>query len=216
VELDSAQSYSLLAGTGVVNTGTTTLSGDPGVSPALRSPEPRRWPVRPSVNDAQAIAAREDLITAYNEVNARTPHAAVVGNLGGNTFRARHLPPPPAALALTGTLTLDAQGNPNAIFIFQSDAAIDTAAASNVVLINGASACLTSTGRRRWGRHRGELHLPGHDHHGRSRSRWATDRADRARLVHRQVTLAPTPSGSPSEPNLRRRLITPRLPPASL
>jgi hypothetical protein len=72
-------------------------------------------------------------------VNARTPHRAVVGNLGGQTFRAG-IYSSAAALALTGTLTLDAQGDPNAIFIFQSDAAIDTAAASNVALINGASA----------------------------------------------------------------------------
>lgn len=45
-----------------------------------------------------------------------------------------------AALALTGTVTLDAEGNPDAIFIFQTDAAFDTAAGSSVILANGAQA----------------------------------------------------------------------------
>ena len=43
-------------------------------------------------------------------------------------------------MALTGTLTLDGQGDPNAVFIFQVDAALNTAAASHVTLINGATA----------------------------------------------------------------------------
>jgi hypothetical protein len=89
-------------------------------------------------NDA-AAAAQTDAVTAYNEINARAPHGPVVGNLGGQTFRAG-IYHSAAALALTGTLTLDAEGNPNAVFIFQTDAALDTAASSNVVLINGASA----------------------------------------------------------------------------
>jgi hypothetical protein len=42
---------------------------------------------------------------------------------------------------LTGVLTLDAQGDPNAVFIFQSDSTLVTASNSNVSLINGAQAC---------------------------------------------------------------------------
>ena len=45
------------------------------------------------------------------------------------------------ALGLTGTLTLDAQGNPNAVFIFQAASTLITASASAVVLVNGANAC---------------------------------------------------------------------------
>jgi hypothetical protein len=45
------------------------------------------------------------------------------------------------AVTTTGTLTLDAGGNPNAEFIFIFGAAYSTAAASTVILTNGASAC---------------------------------------------------------------------------
>jgi len=44
-------------------------------------------------------------------------------------------------LGLTGTVTLDAQGDPNAVFIFQSASTLITASSSVVALINGASAC---------------------------------------------------------------------------
>jgi hypothetical protein len=45
------------------------------------------------------------------------------------------------ALDLTGTLTLDAQGDPGAVFIFQAASTLITASASQVKLVNGASAC---------------------------------------------------------------------------
>ena len=45
-----------------------------------------------------------------------------------------------AALALTGTVTLDGEGDPDAVFIFQTDAAFNTAAGSSVILVNGAQA----------------------------------------------------------------------------
>lgn len=41
----------------------------------------------------------------------------------------------------TGTLTLDAAGNPNAEFIFKFGSAYSTVAVSAVILTNGASAC---------------------------------------------------------------------------
>ena len=44
---------------------------------------------------------------------------------------------------LTGTLTLDAQGDPAAVFIFQVGSALTTASNSNVVVINGGSNCNT-------------------------------------------------------------------------
>jgi hypothetical protein len=139
VSLGSSGSYSLLAGTGVVNTGTTTLSGDLGLSPSGTVSGAPTVAGSTNIKNDAAAAAQTDAVTAYNEINARAPHGPVVGNLGGQTFRAG-IYHSAAALALTGTLTLDAEGNPNAVFIFQTDAALDTAASSNVVLINGASA----------------------------------------------------------------------------
>ena len=41
---------------------------------------------------------------------------------------------------LTGGLTLDAQSNPNAVFIFQMGSTLTTASGSSVILANGANA----------------------------------------------------------------------------
>ena len=89
--------------------------------------------------DPAAAQARSDLVLAYNDAAGRTAKASFAGDLNGLTF----LPGvyhTAAALALTGTVTLDGQGDPNAVFIFQVDAALNTAAASTVSLINGARA----------------------------------------------------------------------------
>ena len=47
----------------------------------------------------------------------------------------------PSSLGLTGTLTLDAQGDPNAVFVFQAGSTLITASASRVKLVNGAQPC---------------------------------------------------------------------------
>ena len=80
-----------------------------------------------------------NLTLAYNDADELVVHAEFAGDLNGRTFHAgvHHTA---AALALTGTLTLDGEGDPNAVFIFQVDAALNTAAASHVVLTNGAQA----------------------------------------------------------------------------
>ena len=44
-------------------------------------------------------------------------------------------------MGLTGTVTLDARGNPNAVFIFQVGSTLTTAPSSTVALINGGSPC---------------------------------------------------------------------------
>jgi hypothetical protein len=100
-------------------------------------------------NDA-AVAAQTASVTAYSETNARAPHRAVVGDSAvrlsepaSTTLRRRAGP--------DRTLTLDAEGNPNAVFIFQTDGAMNTAASSNVLLINGASPPTSLAGRGRVG-----------------------------------------------------------------
>jgi len=141
VVLGSAAPFSVLAGTGVANTGATTVAGDLGLSPsgAVTGFPPGIVAGDIHVSDAAAAVGQSSLVTAYDNVNARTPHRTIVGNLGGQTFRAG-IYHTAVALALTGTVTLDAEGDPSAIFIFQGDAAMNTAAASNVNLVNGAVA----------------------------------------------------------------------------
>jgi hypothetical protein len=91
------------------------------------------------VDDTTAKQARADLAQAYTDANSRTAHTEFAGDLNGRTFHAgvHHTT---AALGLTGTVTLDAENDPDAVFIFQVDAALNTAAASHVVLARGAQA----------------------------------------------------------------------------
>ena len=137
--LGRAASFSVLAGTGVVNTLATTVSGDLGVSPSnsIVGFPPGIVSGSTHAGDATAAAAQADLVLAYNNAAARTPNAEISGDQNGITFTpgVYHST---AAFALTGTMTLDGGGDPNALFIFQIGAALNTAAASHVVLINGA------------------------------------------------------------------------------
>jgi hypothetical protein len=142
VALGSAGTYAVLSGTGgVTNTGDTVLKGDLGVSPSssIVGFPPGVVDGATYAGDSQAAQAQSDLVTAYNAADALTPTASFVGDQNGKTFDAG-VYSTGAAFALTGTLTLDGQGNPNAVFIFQVNAALNTAAASTVNLINGAQA----------------------------------------------------------------------------
>jgi LPXTG-motif cell wall-anchored protein len=80
------------------------------------------------------------LVTAYDDAAGRTPATTVSADLGGQTL-VPGVYNSAAALALTGTLTLDGQNDPDAVFIFQAGSTLTTASSSNVALINGAQAC---------------------------------------------------------------------------
>ncbi len=141
VDTGSAGTFSVLAATAVVNTGDTTMTGDLGVSPgtSVTGFGPGIVEGQIHAGDATAATAQTDFLTAFTDASTRTAHTQITGNLGTRTFHigVHHSI---AALALTGTVTLDAEDNPDAIFIFQTDAAFNTAAASTVNLVNGAKA----------------------------------------------------------------------------
>lgn len=83
-----------------------------------------------------------DLNAAYLQVMAipvtNTTHTITFGS--GETLLAG-VYTTAAALSIAGVLTLDGGGDPNAVFIFRSSAAIDTGAGTSIILTNGASAC---------------------------------------------------------------------------
>ena len=144
VELGTATSFSVLAGSTVTNTGSSVISGDLGVSPGGEVPLITGFPpglVNGVTYAAEAVAAQAqlDLTAAYLDAAGRTPFTALPVELGGTTLY-------PGVYAggtfdLTGTLTLDAQDDPNAVFIFTAASTLITASDSNVALINGASSC---------------------------------------------------------------------------
>jgi len=143
VGLGTASSFAVLAGTTVTNTGPSMISGDLGVSPGTAvTGFPPGQVTNGTIHAADAVAlqAQSDLTTAYNDAAGRTPADAVSSDLGGQTL-APGVYNAAGPMGLTGTVTLDGQGNPNAVFIFQAGSTLITASSSTVALINGASAC---------------------------------------------------------------------------
>ena len=143
VNLGAAAAFAVLAGSTVTSTGATVLTGDLGVSPgtAVTGFPPGTLTGATHAGDATAATAITDLTTAYNDAAGRTlAPVTVAGNLGGLT-----LPPglykSTSSLAISsGDLTLDAQGDANAVFIFQMASTLTTTTGRAVILTGGAKA----------------------------------------------------------------------------
>ncbi len=146
VNLETANPFVVLGGAAVTNTGPSVLKGDLGVSPGTSL----TGFAAPAVvlgstheNDPVAAQAQADLTKAWDVAGeqAIAPGNELTGiDLGGLTLTAGAYGYSSSA-QLTGQLTLDAQGNPNAEFVFDIGSALTTASASSVKLINGASPC---------------------------------------------------------------------------
>jgi len=144
VSLGAASSYAALAGSTVTSTGPTTLNGDLGVWPgtSLTGFPPGRVTGTVHAGDPFAMHAQGDLTAAYNDAALRQPPQALPADVGGRTlapgvYKTGATP----ALGVTGTLTLDGQGDPGAVFVFQVGSALTTAVNSHVNLIGGAQSC---------------------------------------------------------------------------
>lgn len=145
VDLGTAKSFAVLAGTTVTNTGATKISGDLGLSPgkaAAITGFPPGLVTNGSKHAADALAAQAQLAltTAYDDASGRVPPTQIVAALGGLTL-VGGVYKSTEDLSLTGTLTLDGQNDPNSVFIFQAARGLTVASSSHVNLINGASAC---------------------------------------------------------------------------
>lgn len=142
VGLGTAAAYSVLGGAAVTNTGPTTLAGELGVNPgtAITGFPPGVAAGATHAGDAQSGQAQSDLTTAYNDAAGRAATATVAGDLVGQTLTPgvyKSVGP----LDLSGALTLNGEGNPNSVFIFQVASTLTTASASSIVLTNSAQAC---------------------------------------------------------------------------
>jgi hypothetical protein len=146
VNLGTTDAFVVLGGAGVSNTGPSVLNGDLGVSPGTSLPGfglPAVVNGATHNNNGVASQAQLDLATAYDVAAAQPvlPADDLTGtDLGNRTLTAGAYRYSSSA-QLTGALTLDAEGNPNAQFVFEIGSTLTTASASSVVLINGASAC---------------------------------------------------------------------------
>lgn len=142
VGLGTAQSFAVLAGSAVTNTGPTVINGDLGVSPSLGISgfPPGLVNGTQHAGDAVALQAKTDLVTAYDDAAGQGPPIAVTADLGGQTLTPG-IYNSASSLGLTGTLTLDGEGDPSAVFIFQAGSTLTTASASSINLIGGAQSC---------------------------------------------------------------------------
>jgi hypothetical protein len=134
--------FSVLAGSTVTNTGSTTVSGDVGVSPgtAVTGFPPGLSGGAIHTADSAAAQAQAALTAGYIDAAGRSGGTSVSGDLVGRTLTAG-VYKSTSSLAVSGNVTLDAQGNPDAVFIFQIASTLTTASGSHVVLANGAKAC---------------------------------------------------------------------------
>ncbi|MFT5306165.1 MAG: hypothetical protein ACI89M_001684, partial [Chitinophagales bacterium] len=82
-----------------------------------------------------------DLGIAYTNLSGQIPGATIGVSLGSGQTLLPNVYMVPGASSLVGTLTLDACGDPNAVFVFQMNGAFSTASGSSVELLNGAQAC---------------------------------------------------------------------------
>ena len=142
--LGTAGSFAVLASSTVTNTGPTIVNGDLGVSPGSAVVGfPPGIVVGGTIHAADAVAgnAQTDITTAYNALAGQACNINLTGiNLGGLTLTPGTYCFSSSA-QLTGTLTLNAQGNPGAVWVFQIGSTLTTASGSRVSFINGGQAC---------------------------------------------------------------------------
>jgi len=149
--LGGSGNFAVLGATTVTNTnpatnlpsGPTTITGDVGVSPGSAITGLVTTQVNGTIygtgfttNPALVAQAQADNTTAYNALAGLAPTAVLTGqNLGGLTltpgvyFFA-------SSAQLTGALTLNAEGQNNAYWVFQIGSTLTTASASSVSIIN--------------------------------------------------------------------------------
>ena len=92
-------------------------------------------------NDGTSAQAAADLLIAYNQLKSATPTFFPAPLLGNGTTLIAGVYSISSTTSLNLDLTLDAKGNPNAVFIFQIQGAFSTNANSAIKLVNGALAC---------------------------------------------------------------------------
>ena len=141
--LGAATSFSVLGGQSVDNTGPSVVGGDLGVSPGTSITGFPPGIVNGVIHQADAVAlqAQADVVIAYDQLAGQTCDTDLTGqDLGGMTL-VEGVYCFSSDAQLTGQLTLDAQGNDAAVWVFQIASMLNTASSASVLIINGGGPC---------------------------------------------------------------------------
>jgi ice-binding like protein len=140
--LGTEQAFAVLGGSAVTNTGPSVITGNVGVSPKTGVGGFPPGILTGVIHSADGVAlqAQTDTTTTYNNLAGQVCDKTISADLGGTTL-APGVYCSASSMGLTGALTLDAGGNPNAAWVFQAESTLITASNSSVVLINGANPC---------------------------------------------------------------------------
>jgi hypothetical protein len=142
----STASFGVLAATTITNTGTSSISGTAGGNLGLAPGTDLAVTGVLTVSGetylatSEATTAQTDLVTAYNSLSAVANTAAITADLGGTTLYSGSYSTD-SGIQVTDTLTLDAQGDATAVFIFKAGSTLVTATNSTIALMGGAQAC---------------------------------------------------------------------------
>lgn len=138
-DLGTAEDYGVIGATQVTNTGATVVDGNLAVSPSgtLVGFGPGVVLGETHLADAEAAQAQADSLAAYNALVLLGPGTIIAGDIGGTTL-APGVYSSATTLGITGSVFLDAGGDPCATWVINVGSALTTAASSKVVLLNGA------------------------------------------------------------------------------
>jgi hypothetical protein len=141
VKLGLAERFAILATAGITNIGATSITGDVGTYPTSETGfDSVSLNGTNHAGNATTQGAQNDLTTAYNDAAGRTPVSTVGTQLGGTIETPGVYGSDAEPFQITGNLTLDAGGDPNAVFIFKMASTLTTAVNSQVILSNGTRA----------------------------------------------------------------------------
>jgi len=145
VPLASAGNYAILAGTTVTNASTNSdqtviTGGDVGVNPGTATTGFVTGTYTATLDNTDAGAAEGDLTAAYKTAAGLLLPQVLPGDMSNLTFTPGLYNTASAVTLNSGAVTLDAQGDPNAVFVFQIGTTLIVAGGTQVTLVNGASA----------------------------------------------------------------------------